>query len=328
MSQGPQIIELEDDAVSPAEAPPVPELGEAAMPVLASTLAKPQGRISRLGKWLTAMLGALITGWIGIALWSFVQGLLASSPILGSIYAGVVVIALFLLLVVAGREVLAYRRLGALDRLQDRAASATEDGSKDAGMRVASSLLGLYRGRDDLSWKVQRVDDLLPDQMDAQSVLSVLETELVDPLDNAAQREIESATRRVATLTALVPLALADVAIALATNLKMVRAIAQIYGGRSGTIGSWRLIRAVVTHLVATGALSVGDDLIGSVAGGTIAGKISRRFGEGVINGALTARVGIAAMTLCRPMPFVEREKPKTATVVKRALTGVFQRGD
>ena len=107
----------------------------------------------------------------------------------------------------------------------------------------------------------------------------------------------------------------------------MVRAVAQIYGGKSGTLGSWRLTRAVIAHLVATGALAVGDDLIGSVAGGTIAGKISRKFGEGVINGALTARVGIAAMTLCRPMPFVAKEKPKTAATVKRALAGVFQRG-
>ena len=127
--------------------------------------------------------------------------------------------------------------------------------------------------------------------------------------------------------TALVPIALADIAIALATNMRMVRAVAQIYGGRSGTVGSWKLVRAVLTHLVATGAVAIGDDLISSVAGGALAGKISRRFGEGIINGALTARVGITAITLCRPMPFVVREKPKTRNVVKRALTGVFQRG-
>ena len=327
MNQGPIIIELEDDVSSPAEAPPVPELGNAAMPALAATLAKPQGRISRLGKWLTAMMAALITGWIGIALWNFVQGLLATSPILGSIYAGVVAVAVLLLLIVAGREALAYRRLGTLDGLQKRAASALENGSRDQGMNVAASINALYRGRDEVSWKLQRVDELLPDQMDAQSVLGVVETELVDLLDKAALQEVETASRRVATMTALVPLALADVAIALATNLRMVRAIAQIYGGRSGTLGSWRLVRSVIAHLVATGALAVGDDLIGSVAGGTIAGKISRKFGEGVINGALTARVGIAAMTLCRPLPFVAKEKPKTAATVKRALTGVFQRG-
>lgn len=327
MSQGPQIIELEDDAVSPADAPPVPEVGHAAMPVLAETLGKPQGRIGRLGKWVTAMTAALITGWIGIALWNFVQGLLASSPTLGAIYAGFLAVTLFLLLILAAREILAYRRLGTLEHLQKQALSAQEDGSREAGMKLANSVTALYQSRDELSWKMQRVNELLPDQMDAQSVLNVLETELIDPLDQAALKEVESASRRVATMTALIPLALADVTIALAANLRMVRAVAQIYGGKSGTLGSWRLTRAVIAHLVATGALAVGDDLIGSVAGGTIAGKISRKFGEGVINGALTARVGIAAMTLCRPMPFVAKEKPKTAATVKRALAGVFQRG-
>ena len=35
-----------------------------------------------------------------------------------------------------------------------------------------------------------------------------------------------------------------------------------------GTFGSLRLTRSVLTHLVATGAVAVGDDLIQSVAGG------------------------------------------------------------
>ncbi|GAB1395693.1 hypothetical protein MASR1M65_04700 [Saprospiraceae bacterium] len=50
--------------------------------------------------------------------------------------------------------------------------------------------------------------------------------------------------------------------------------------------------------------LASADDLIGSFAGGGLASKLSRRFGEGVVNGALTARIGIAAMELRRPLPF------------------------
>ena len=66
----------------------------------------------------------------------------------------------------------------------------------------------------------------------------------------AALREAEAAARQVATVTALVPLALADVVSALTANLRMIRRIGEIYGGRSGTIGSWRLARAVMGHLV------------------------------------------------------------------------------
>ena len=130
-----------------------------------------------------------------------------------------------------------------------------------------------------------------------------------------------------AAVTAIVPLALADVAAALFTNIRMVRRIAEIYGGRSGALGSWRLLKAVMTHLVATGAVAVGDDLIHSVAGGGLLSKLSRRFGEGVINGALTARVGIAAMEVCRPLPFAALPRPKVSNLISRGLQGLFGRG-
>ena len=140
------------------------------------------------------------------------------------------------------------------------------------------------------------------------------------PLDAIARREIEAAARQVATVTAIVPLALADVATALTANMRMIRRIAEIYGGRAGALGSLRLTRAVMTHLVATGAVAVGDDLIGSVAGGHLLSKLSRRFGEGIVNGALTARVGVAAMEVCRPVPFTRGKRPSvTADRAARA---------
>ena len=166
----------------------------------------------------------------------------------------------------------------------------------------------------------------MPEILDPDALLA--ETERVmAPLDAEARAVVEGAARQVATATALVPLALADVVVALVVNIRMIRRIAEIYGGRGGTLGSWRLLRAVARHLVATGAVAVGDDLIGSVLGGGALSKISRRFREGVVNGALTARVGIAAIEVCRPMPFAALPRPRTSRVVQRALSGLFQGG-
>ena len=83
----------------------------------------------------------------------------------------------------------------------------------------------------------------------------------------------------------------------------------------------------VAAHLLATGAVAVGDDLIGSVAGGHVLARVSRRFGEGMINGALTARVGLAAMDVCRPLPFAALPRPRVSNIIGRSLTGLFQRG-
>ena len=108
----------------------------------------------------------------------------------------------------------------------------------------------------------------------------------------------------------------------------MIRRIAEIYGGRSGTLGSWRLLRAVMTHLVATGAVAMGDDMLGSVLGGNLLARLSRRFGEGVVNGALTARVGLAAMEVCRPMPFSDGRRPRVTSIIQTALTGLFAKAE
>jgi putative membrane protein len=163
--------------------------------------------------------------------------------------------------------------------------------------------------------------------LDADALLQLTARALFAPLDAQARREIEAASRTVAGATALIPLALADVAAALSMNLRMIRRIADVYGAHAGFFGSWRLMRSVATHLIATGAVAVGDDLIGSVAGGHVLARLSRRFGEGIINGALTARVGIAAMDVCRPLPFSALPRPKVSNLVGRALSGLFQKG-
>jgi len=118
---------------------------------------------------------------------------------------------------------------------------------------------------------------------------------------------------------------LADVLVALSSNVSMIRRIAAGYGGRAGFLGSWRLLKGVAAHLIATGAVAIGDDMIGSMVGGGALSKVSRRFGEGVINGTLTARVGVAAMEICRPMPFAVLKRPKASTIVKSALVGMFK---
>ena len=159
---------------------------------------------------------------------------------------------------------------------------------------------------------------------DGDALLLLAEEELLAPLDALALREVEAAARQVATVTALVPMALADVLTALVSSLRMIRRVAEIYGGRSGLFSSWRLTRAVLGHLAATGAVAVGDDLLEPVLGGSVLSKLSRRFGEGLVNGALSARVGVAAMEVCRPLPFSAKRRPSVRTIIGRALKGII----
>ncbi|MGV6888328.1 YcjF family protein [Rhodophyticola sp. SM2404] len=325
--KGPVLIEL-DEAPSqgPESAPPVPDAAlpaGQAMQVVASLGAK---RPSRIGRLFWAALLSLVGFVVSLAALNFVTGLLAANPVLGWIATGLLGLVLFAALVIALRELAAFSRLARLDAIHQAAESARASGDLRQARAVVEKLSTLYRGRAELRLGRDELARRQGDVFEVDDLFFLTEAHLLTSLDQAATREVEAAARQVATITALVPIALADVIAALTSNLRMIRRIAEIYGGRSGTLGAWRLTRAVLTHLVATGAVAVGDDLIGSLAGGSVLAKISRRFGEGLVNGALTARVGVAAMEVCRPLPFGAERRPSVTALVRRALTGLFDR--
>jgi putative membrane protein len=316
----PALITLDGD-VDPGLAAPVPDTLPTQMQTVAAIATSRGSATTRFALWAFAALFSFI---LSVALWDFVTGLLARNAILGSVALALLAVAILAALILSVREFAAFVRLRRLDTLRDRAIAAKADLS--AARAVVADLARLYASRPETAWGRARLAERQADVMDADALLTMAETDLLADLDQTARREIEAAARRVAMVTALVPMALADVAMALFANLRMVRRIAEIYGGRAGTLGSWRLMRRVFGHLVATGAVALTDDLIGSVAGGGLISKLSRRFGEGVVNGALTARVGVAAMEVCRPMPFVALPKPKVTNLVSRAMTGLFGR--
>ncbi|WP_425038217.1 YcjF family protein [Primorskyibacter sp. S187A] len=330
MSKGPVLIDLDEteEGPSPAEAPPVPDpllsapKGAAMQSVATLAARKP----SRLARWFWSALLALVGALVSVAAWDYVTGLLASRPLLGAIIAAMIGLVLLLLLVICLREMAAFGRLSRIDRFQREADEALASGNLEAARALSSDLIRFYKGREETRWGREAMGERMGDLFDADAVLALADHELVRPLDKAAQREVEAAARQVATVTALVPLALADVVAALTANLRMIRRIAEIYGGRSGALGSWRLTRAVMAHLVATGAVAVGDDMLEPLLGGSLLGKLSRRFGEGMVNGALTARVGVAAMEVCRPLPFAEGKRPRVRSIVQSALTGLVSR--
>lgn len=324
----PLLIELDDEAeADPARAAPVPDFGPDGLPEGRAMRAAGRmtgGRASGLVRAALWVFSVLFTFVLSVAAWDFIASLMARSPLLGGIALVLTGLAVTLALALALREWAAYMRLARLDRLRHQAMQAEAAGDLPGARAVVAALERVYAGRADLAEGLLRLHDRRKDVFDADAMLLLAETELLVPLDQRARREIEAAARQVATITALVPVALADVAAALFANLRMVRRIAEIYGGRSGGFASWGLMRRVFTYLLATGALALTDDLIGSVAGGGVLSKLSRRFGEGVVNGALTARIGVAAMELCRPLPFTAAPRPRVTNLISRALAGLF----
>lgn len=327
---GPLIQEYEGAAADPGLADAVSdagaESGAARALRTAEVLSARRGSaFSRFALWVFGSLFSLI---LSVSAWNFITGLFSENTALGWLAFVLFLLALAVVLVLAIGELLAFSRMARLDRLRVAAAEARLSADLKAARAVTASLTSLYADRADTAWGRARLAEREADIFDADAMLSLAEVELLAPLDRAALAAVEAAARQVATVTAFVPLALADVATALYANLKLIRRLSEIYGGRSGSMGSFRLMRRVFSALLGAGAIALADDLIGSVASGGLLAKISRRFGEGVVNGALTARVGLAAMELSRPMPFVALPRPGTSATTSRALAGLFGRAE
>jgi putative membrane protein len=314
--RGPVLIEIDEEARKRRPFRPPPprrSMTTRPCPKAARCRSWPRWAARRRGSWLARWfwggLVALLGFVLSVAAWDFATRLLAANPVLGWIATALIAIVLVTLLLIALRELAAFSRLGRLDALH----------------RDAEAALAPMTSRPRAAWSGGSTRSIATAPACAsggrrcraaatRSSTPKASSRWPRPADGPARcrglREVEAAARQVATVTALVPLAFADVIAALTSNLRMIRRIAEVYGGRAGTLGAWRLTRAVLTHLVATGAVAVGDDLIGSVAGGSVLSRVSRRFGEGVVNGALTARVGVAAMEVCRPLPFGAGKRP------------------
>ena len=322
-------IEIEAEAPaapSPQDAPPV---GAVVETTRAPAPARSWGRFWARLFW--AALGTLISAAIVVWVYDFAADLMSRYVWLGWAAVGLAGLAALALLALALRELAALGRIRRVARIQGLAAAAQKSGSAQDAKAVAAELERLYATRHDLDWAKERVWERLRDRaadaVDGPARLALYEREVMGPLDARAQAAVRRAAGRVAAVTALMPSALIDAAATLYYNLAMIRNVAEIYGGRAGTIGMIRLARKVVGHAMAAGLIALGDDLLEPLIGGGLASKLSRRAGEGVVNGALTARIGAAAMQVCRPMPFETLSKPRLRDLAWEALKGAREKG-
>lgn len=310
---------------SAQDAPPPDSLLAEASPAAASAARMARG--SALGRLFWWAFGGFLALALSLAAYEVVAGLLTRNLWLGRAAMLLLALALSALLLMAARELAALARLSRTENTQILAARAVRHDDRPAAEAALKDLDALAAGRPDLAAARERVKALKGDQPDAAGLVALAERHYLAGPDAAARGAAAQAARSAAVATALIPAGLLDAAVILAINLRMIRRIAQSYGGRGGWLGSWRLMKQVAAHLAATGAVALADDLLGPALGGGAIAKVSRRFGEGLLNGALTARVGVAAMEVCRPLPFHALPKPSARGIAAEGLKGLADRG-
>jgi putative membrane protein len=288
-------------------------------------LARPTlAEFGRRGLRWGALLAAALAGaaLLGLAAWfvQFVSAALARDDWIGTATLALLLVAAFAALMIVLRELVGFFRLARLGRLKADIAAAIAERDQKRERKAARRLADLYAGRRDQAWSLRRFREHARDVHDPGELLALAEREMVAPLDGEARRLVTRSAKRVATVTALSPMALIAVGYVLVENLRLLRALATLYGGRPGLIGVMKLARMVLVHIVATGGVAMTDDLLGQFLGQDLLRRLSRRLGEGAFNGALTARIGVTAMEVIRPVAFIATRPPRVRDLLAEAL--------
>ena len=322
MTRRPTAFDLRADDVShvrPGEVPPpdaavvVEEMAET------EDLPAPPPPVRRRFAWSRLFFGAvagILSLAVGLWLDQLVRELFAREDWLGWLAIGLIALAGLAVVALAAREIAGLIWLRRIDRMRTRADLAAVRDDRPEAEALVGELMALYADRPDLAPGRRATEARVDDVIDGRDRLVLAEADLLAPLDAAARRLVSDAAARVSVVTAVSPRAAIDVVFVVVATLGLIRRLAALYGGRPGFMGLARLTRLVLTHLAVTGSIAVGDGLAQQLIGHGLAAKLSARLGEGVINGLLTARVGVAAIDVCRPLPFLERRRPQISEIM------------
>ena len=311
-----------DDASRPARGTVhvTPEPDPAQLPVPIDVPLAPERRGFRWGTLFWGAAGGLVVLGLGLGIVNLIEDLFARSESLGFLGLAFAFAAALALIVVIAREAFGLARLATIEKLHLRAAEVLRSDDRAASRAIVGDLLKLAHQNPQLARARAALQGHADDIIDGADMIKLAERELMTPLDQEARRLVSSAAQRVSIVTAVSPRALIDVLFVFVASLRMIRQLARLYGGRPGTIGMVRLMRHVIGHLAITGGMAASDSLVQQVLGHGIAAKLSQRLGEGVLNGLLTARLGLAAIDVTRPLPFTALPRPALADLAKDLL--------
>jgi putative membrane protein len=142
-------------------------------------------------------------------------------------------------------------------------------------------------------------------------------------LDRRAEAIVRRASTRAFAINAISPTALTDALFFAATGVRMVREIAACYGHRPTAAATVHLLRRLMVEAGRLGAIDLAAATFTQHIAGAVVERVATSAAESMYAAQRTARLGLATMQLCRPIPFRSQEIPGiTSSLIGNMLRG------
>ncbi|MCO1333276.1 TIGR01620 family protein [Microbulbifer sp. OS29] len=218
------------------------------------------------------------------------------------------------------------RPISKLQKTQAMAAEIRDCRSHQEAQAFRRSLQEHFTGKPQ-GVLLNRVLDEAADYYDSSELLQHLEVTFLNALDQEALRRIVRHSTATGALVGLSPFASIDILVALRQSLQMIDDIAQIYGVRPSLVVRWRLFKKVLSLVAYSGASEYAiTEMWPELVGDSVLSTVSARLGQGVGASLFIARIGLATIQSCRPIPFTEKQRPRLRSVMARIGAGLKER--
>ncbi|WP_194091312.1 YcjF family protein [Vibrio hibernica] len=155
-------------------------------------------------------------------------------------------------------------------------------------------------------------------------VIELYDSMVVSLQDQQAKKLVANYSCEAAVLVAISPLAIADMILIAWRNFKLINELGKVYGVELGYFSRLRLVKLVFINMAAAGASELVVDASMHALSIDIAGKLSARAAQGIGVGLLTARLGIKAMALLRPLPWQKDKAVRLSEIRKQIVLRVI----
>jgi putative membrane protein len=278
--------------------------------------------------WLAASLGGLLGLMLLVDSYNFIVEQYDNSFILGTVFLFLIVAICGASLTLTWQAIQKIRTLRTVSSLQREGQQLITNNAYGNAKTYLNKIALFYN--EDLSFR-NRLDRFyisINDSHHDREICALFSKQVMRDIDQQAYQIVTKGSKETALFVMISQIALLDTILTLWRNVRMVKEIATLYGGKPGFFGSMSLMFNVIQNLIYADVSESVADGTAEIVGGSVLSVMSAQIAQGLGAGILTARLGINAMQACRPLPFMEDEKPRLKEIrreVMSSLKGAFE---